>query len=56
MTKSAYIPASVTRLIIAWFVIALLTISIMKASAGSGRNDRLPNFQSIPSLNWNKSF
>lgn len=52
MTKSTFIPASVTRLILAWVVIALLTISIMKASAVAVYNDRLPVSQPIPALNW----
>jgi hypothetical protein len=50
MTKSSFISPSVTRLIVAWVVIALLTISIMKASAGAVHNDRVPVFQPIPAL------
>jgi hypothetical protein len=50
MTKSSFISPSVTRLILAWVVIALLTISIMKASASAAHNGHLPVMQPIPAL------
>jgi hypothetical protein len=56
MTKTTFISPSVTRLIVAWVVIALLTISIMKASAVGGQHNRLPIFSPIPALSWNSTF
>jgi len=51
MTKSSFIPSSVTRLVVAWVVIALLTISIMKASAATAQNGHVSVMQPIPALN-----
>lgn len=56
MTKNTLITKSTSRMIVAWVVIALLTISIMKASAIASKNDRAPVFHPIPALNWNSTF
>ncbi|MFN8372669.1 MAG: hypothetical protein U0694_07305 [Anaerolineae bacterium] len=56
MTKNTVISKSTTRMIVAWVVIALLTISIMKASAIASSLDRTPVFRPIPALNWNSTF
>ena len=55
MTKNTVISKSTTRMIVTWVVIALLTISIMKASAVS-KVERTPAFSPIPALNWNSTF
>lgn len=56
MTKTTVISKATTRLIVAWVVIGLLTISIMKASAVADQMDRTPVFRPIPALNWNNTF
>jgi hypothetical protein len=56
MTKNTVISKTATRMIVTWVVIALLTISIMKASAIAAQNDRAPVFLPIPALNWNNTF
>jgi hypothetical protein len=56
MTKTSFISTNASRLIVAWVVIALLTISIMKASAVSTQHDSTPLFRPIPALNWSGSF
>jgi hypothetical protein len=56
MTKNTVISKSTTRMIVTWVVIALLTISIMKASAIASQNDRSPVFRPLPALNWNITF
>lgn len=55
MTKNTVISKSTTRMIVTWVVIALLTISIMKASAVS-KVERAPVFSPVPALNLGNTY
>jgi hypothetical protein len=54
MTKPSFLSAPITRLIIVWVVIGLLTISIMKAGALAAQSERVSVFEPIPALSWKK--
>ncbi|NWF70468.1 MAG: hypothetical protein HXY40_15375 [Chloroflexi bacterium] len=51
MSTSTF-PQSITRILVAWLVIALLTIGIMKVNAITSTYSDLPLFYSAPALNW----